>query len=123
MDNTRASEVIKRLRALAGKDELKLGSTNLNEAVREVINIAKNDLLVKNVSVTMELDADMPPVRGDRIQLEQIFTPFYTTKSGGLGMGLAISRSIIEAHGGRIWSLNNQGRGATFFFTMLIHEG
>ncbi len=111
------------MRALAGKDELKLGSTNLNEAVREVINIAKNDLLVKNVSVTMELDADMPPVRGDRIQLEQIFTPFYTTKSGGLGMGLAISRSIIEAHGGRIWSLNNQGRGATFFFTMLIHEG
>jgi two-component system sensor kinase FixL len=50
--------------------------------------------------------------------LSQMFTPFYTTKSRGLGMGLAISQSIIEAHGGRIWAENNAERGAAFYFTL-----
>ena len=53
-------------------------------------------------------------------QLEKIFQPFYTTKSDGLGMGLAISRSIIEAHGGRLWAQNNPDRGATFYFTVPV---
>jgi signal transduction histidine kinase len=49
---------------------------------------------------------------------EEIFDAFYTTKPGGLGMGLAISRSIVETHGGRLWVMRNQGPGSTFCFTL-----
>ncbi len=51
-------------------------------------------------------------------QVDQIFSAFFTTKPGGIGMGLAISRSIIESHGGRLWATANSGRGATFHFTL-----
>jgi two-component system sensor kinase FixL len=59
-----------------------------------------------------------PGLRGDKI--DKIFQPFYTTKRDGLGMGLSISRSIIEAHGGRLWAENNPDRGATFYFTVPV---
>jgi len=52
--------------------------------------------------------------------LDKIFQPFYTTKRDGLGMGLSISRSIIEAHGGRLLAENNPDRGATFYFTVPV---
>jgi len=52
--------------------------------------------------------------------LERIFEPFHTTKSGGLGIGLSISRSIIAVHGGRLWAENNPNRGATFLFTVPV---
>jgi signal transduction histidine kinase len=51
-------------------------------------------------------------------KLDRIFNAFYTTKPQGTGMGLAISRSIIEAHGGRLWATANAERGATFHFTL-----
>jgi signal transduction histidine kinase len=51
-------------------------------------------------------------------QMDQIFSAFYTTKPQGSGMGLAISRSIVESHGGRLWATANDGRGATFHFTL-----
>jgi two-component system sensor kinase FixL len=57
-----------------------------------------------------------PGLSGDK--LDKIFQPFYTTKGEGLGMGLSICRSIIEAHGGRLWADNNLDRGATFYFTL-----
>jgi signal transduction histidine kinase len=54
-------------------------------------------------------------------QLEKLFEPFYTTKVTGMGIGLSISRSIIETHGGRIWAIpNTVGPGATFFFSIPV---
>ena len=52
--------------------------------------------------------------------LNHIFTPFYTTKSQGMGMGLAISRSIVEAHGGQLWVVPNDGPGVTFEFVLPV---
>jgi signal transduction histidine kinase len=50
--------------------------------------------------------------------LDRLFNPFYTTKTDGLGMGLAISHSLIEAHGGRLWATSKDGQGATFHFSL-----
>jgi C4-dicarboxylate-specific signal transduction histidine kinase len=66
------------------------------------------------VTVTVsDTGAGLPPD-----EIDNIFNAFFTTKAGGMGMGLAISRTIIEAHGGRLWATANPGRGATFHFTL-----
>ncbi len=59
-----------------------------------------------------------PDIAADTVK--ELFTPFYTTKATGMGMGLSISRSIIEAHGGRIWYRTKPGYGACFYFTLPV---
>jgi PAS domain S-box-containing protein len=174
-DEQRAVEVLHRLRRLLRKSPLELLPVNLNEVIREVVQLLNSDMLMRNVSLVLDLDPDLPLVCGDPVQLQQvllnlllngceamaelarehrqlgirthqvrahmvevavhdggvgldenklaqIFEPFYTTKPTGLGMGLTICRSILEAHGGRVWATNNPDRGATFAFTLPVHE-
>jgi PAS domain S-box-containing protein len=171
-DGNRASDVVKRLRALFSKKEFALEPLDLNEAAREVIALSSSELERKGVVLQSELAADLPAVTGDRIQLQQVllnllrnasdamadvhdrqrlllirteredehgvrltvrdagvglapqslnsvFDAFYTTKSGGMGIGLFVSRSIVERHNGRLWAEPNYGGpGATFSFTI-----
>jgi len=170
-DGHRASDVITRLRALFVKQDPTSESVDLNEATREVIALSLSDLQRSRVIVRPELAHDLPPVTGDRVQLQQVilnllrnasdamsgvddrprrlvirterdegdrvrltvqdsgvgfeshgvdrlFEAFYTTKRGGMGIGLSVSRSIIESHHGRLWAAPNDGPGATFSFSL-----
>jgi len=74
---------------------------------------------VETVHVAVQ---DAGPGLGEDAQ-QLVFEPFYTTKASGIGMGLAISKSIIEAHGGRIWVSNNTTAGATFYFSLPLADG
>src|ERR1700681_823949 len=170
-DANRASDVIVRLRALFTGKELTTESLDLNEATREVIALSMSELQRHRVMLRPELADELPPVIGDRVQLQQVilnllrnasdamvgvddgprqllirterdegdrvrltvqdvgvglephvvdklFQAFYTTKSSGMGIGLSVSRSIIEKHGGRLWGEPNDGPGATFAFSI-----
>jgi PAS domain S-box-containing protein len=170
-DANRASDVITRLRALFSKKDAALASVNLNEAAQEVIALFQRELQRGRVILRMKFADNLPPVMGDRVQLQQVilnlvrnasdamstvndrpreltvrserdegdcvrltikdtgvglgqeaadrlFQPFYTTKNDGMGIGLSLSRSIIEAHRGRIWATVNDGPGATFSFSI-----
>jgi len=170
-DGHRASDVITRLRALFSKKGAAPESVDLNEATREVIALSQSELQRNGIILRTELSDDLPPVTGDRIQLQQVilnlllnavdamveindrpkqllirterdegdrvrlsvqdagvgldpqsverlFDAFYTTKSGGMGIGLSVSRSIIESHHGHLWASPNDGPGATFSFSI-----
>jgi signal transduction histidine kinase len=73
-------------------------------------------LLDGSQSIEIAIKDSGPGVPAD--ELAHVFDPFFSTKPNGMGMGLPISRTIIEAHGGRLWGENNKGRGATFRFTL-----
>src|SRR5215472_12251527 len=170
-DGNRAADVISRLRTLYSKKDFSPESIDLNEAVREVIALSLSDLQRHRIIMWQELAEDLPPITGDRVQLQQVilnllrnasdamnkiddrprkllirterdegnlvrlsvrdagvgfepqvadklFEAFYTTKTDGMGIGLSISRSIIEAHHGRLWATANDGHGATFSFAI-----
>jgi PAS domain S-box-containing protein len=170
----RASAVIGRIRALAKKTQPERVPLRMHEVIGEVLALANRELLSRNIVVRSEFAGELPLVRGDRIELQQvllnlvtngadamrasngsrtllvtaqryapkpdtflcvsvrdsgigirpealerIFTAFYTTKPQGMGLGLAISRTIVNAHGGLLWAeVNNDGPGATFHFTL-----
>jgi PAS domain S-box-containing protein len=171
-DGTRAADVISRMRALFQKVHTAKERLDINEAIAEVVILTQSEVRRNKATLRVEPAADLPPVMGDRVQLQQvvmnlilngieamstvedrerdlviktqrgegdevrvvvqdsgigfdplraerIFDAFHTTKPGGLGMGLSISRSIVESHGGRLWAVSNDGPGATFQFTLL----
>src|SRR5215472_175667 len=168
---TRATDIVRRIRVLFKKAAPEKMRVNINEVIEETLALIRGEALRKNVSLETELGSQLPPVLGDRVQLQQvmlnlmingieamrrvdegarqlrirsarhdpnqvlvsvadsgvgidaqvidrIFEPFYTTKPQGIGMGLAISRSIIEAHGGRLWPEPNTPHGASFQCTL-----
>jgi PAS domain S-box-containing protein len=170
-DGNRASEVIRRVRALANKTSLEKIPLDVNGVVRETIPLVQRELISHQVLLRMELAPTLPMILGDRVQLQQViinllmngiesmqsvtdrprelvvrsgqdeprqalisvadcgvgiaaenvdrlFNPFFTTKSSGMGMGLSICRSIIDAHGGRLWATTCEPRGALFQFTI-----
>jgi signal transduction histidine kinase len=171
-DDKRAAGVIRRLRAMLKKGPLEHVALNINDVVGEVAHLVRKDAALRNVPVTLDLAADLPAVRGDRAQLQQVvlnmvlngleatgpsdgrthalvirtsaaggdvvvgvedsgtgvdiaalerlFQPLYTTKVEGLGMGLAIARTIVGAHGGELHASNNAGGGATFEFSLPV---
>lgn len=161
-EDERAGEVIKRLRALLKPGQTHLQPLSASELVEDVLRITRSDLIARGIKVHVTLDGSVPPVVGDRVQLQQvllnlilnageaiaanppparhisvgtahcdgavrisvsdtgcglppeaerIFEPFYTTKKEGLGLGLAICRSIVCAHNGRLWAEPNTAAG------------
>jgi PAS domain S-box-containing protein len=170
-DGRRAGDVIGRIRALVRKAPPRKDHFDINETILEVLALTRAELRRNGIATQTRLADGLPPVYGDRVQLQQVvlnlilnaveamsgpadephdllitteadeengirvtvcdsgpglpseslgrlFEAFYTTKSGGMGMGLSICRSIVEAHGGKVWATANEPRGALFQFTL-----
>jgi C4-dicarboxylate-specific signal transduction histidine kinase len=174
-DTYRAGDIVGRIRDQVKKLPPRKEGIELNDAIEEVIALVRGELSKNRVSVQTQLAEGLPPVHGDRVQLQQvllnlilnaieamisvddearelvistessppegllvavgdsgpgvtpedrerIFGSFYTTKASGVGIGLSICRSIIEAHGGRLWADAHSPRGAVFRFTVPAHH-
>ena len=169
-DGNRATDVVTRLRSLFSKKQISIEPVDLNEAAREVIALLAGELQKNRVIVQHQFNHHLPPVNGDRVQLQQVlvnllrnasdamvtvndrprqilirtdtednqatvfvqdsgvgfdpettdrlFQSFFTTKQEGMGIGLPLSRSIVEAHRGHLWATSNDGPGATFAFSI-----
>ena len=167
----RASDYIDRIRGLIKKALPKKEVVDINAAISDIVALTRDEVLKNSVLLRTEFADDIPLIRADRVQLQQViinlllnaveamgsikeesrdllirtsrggsdgafvtvedlgpgltpesldrvFDPFYTTKPDGLGIGLSICRSIIEAHGGRLWATARVPRGASFNFTL-----
>jgi PAS domain S-box-containing protein len=173
-DDQRAGNIIRSLRSMMKREERERNAIILNSVLSEVIQIFHTESIFRNVHIDTEFDESLPPVLGDKVQLQQvalnlivnaadamsqnppehrriilgtqvkkdrvrvtirdfgpgidqgnvdrIFQPFFSTKRTGLGMGLAVSQTIVEAHGGHIWAENHPDSGATFFIELPINE-
>lgn len=170
-EGTRASDVVRRVRALFTKASPERTPVQINELIREVGALMEAEAIRNQAALVTELASGIPAVMADRVQLQQVvvnliqngieamsavtdrprrlvvrsdlqgadqvavavrdcgvgidpkhnkrlFDAFFTTKARGMGMGLSISHSIIEAHGGRLWATNNSDHGATVQFTL-----
>jgi PAS domain S-box-containing protein len=169
-DDLRASEVIRRLRALLRKREMEIQPVDLNEVSSDVVLLVRAESRRRGITVESVPADGLPLVRGDKVHLQQVvlnlvfngmealadtpgekrvtvrtaslengfaeiavtdtgpgvlpdrlprlFEPFFSTKKEGMGLGLSIARSVVEAHGGQIRAENNPHRGATFRFTL-----
>jgi PAS domain S-box-containing protein len=174
-NNRQAGEIVDGLRALIKREPPRKSRLNINEAIREVIGLARREATSNGVSIKTHFDDDIPLIEGDRVQLQQVvlnlimnaveamggmteeareifistgnagtgvhvevrdsgpglaptsvehlFDAFYTTKPNGLGLGLSICRSIVEAHGSLLRASNNVPRGAVFQFTLNDRPG
>lgn len=171
----RAGEIIRRIGRFVRKSPARMTDTAINEIVRDVVDLLGVDGRLDAVDLDLQLSPNLPPVKVDRIQIEQVlvnllrnaleamadnpsasrrlsvrtewapsgairvavrdngrgltsdelkrlFEPFFTTKAEGMGMGLSISHSIIEAHGGRMEAVANSDRGLTFQFTLPVSK-
>jgi signal transduction histidine kinase len=112
------------LRLVRG-DRVQLQQVILNLIVNGLEAIAKSKDGARELVVSSNQDSDKVTIAVsdsgeglDAANLEHVFDAFFTTKPDGMGMGLAISRTIIEAHGGRLWATSNSPRGAVFQFTL-----
>jgi C4-dicarboxylate-specific signal transduction histidine kinase len=125
---TRLSDAVQ---PLVFADRIQLQQVILNlimnavEAMSEMSD-GRRQLLIRtdtdeSESIVVAVQDSGPGVKPE--DLHRLFTPFYTTKPQGMGMGLAICRSIIEAHGGRLWATANESRGAVFRFTVPTGAG
>ena len=174
-DDERAGQVIDRMRGLLKRQTLDAARLDVGVLVGDVAALVRIDAATRQVKLDVDVPVDLPLVRGDRVQIQQvllnlilngmdsldgtrledrcidvvarpdgaqlieisvgdtghgipadklarIFDPFFTTKPNGMGIGLAVSRTIVEAHSGRLWAENRNGGGAAFRFTLPIAE-